>query len=240
MRAFVGDRPHSARLAAPAGPFDRALAWKLTASKARPSAGPRRCEHRRARTWGGVASGQRRNYFPDEGIYALALRARSPHGPNWPGGGGRATSAHFPALLQPNPDRACLVVSVRFEDGLPPDASLIQSGRDLDRRPRRLVGGLGGSEVGPWQRHFAAAALHRRGPGRRLFRAGVLSESFRVPALYRRRRGRYGRATRGPTKRAQGAFLAFRVCSLPSRACSPRGPAWLAYLAAAVMLRRVP
>jgi hypothetical protein len=179
-----------------------------------------------ARTWAAWLRATP-NYFPDEGIYAALSRSIA-HG-HLPAVRGHV--AHFPALLQP-----ILTAPAWWFGSLDTGyrvTQLIQSvavstaALAVWWAARRLGVGRGSA--------FAAAALAVAVPDVG-YSGWVLSEAFAYPLFIAAvASGSVALAT--PTKRAQGAFLAFAL--LASFARMQLAVLLLAYLAAAVLLRRI-
>ena len=221
MRAFVeiGFFLPSRRAAV----FDRAVASRVTLSKL--ALGGLVVVSIVART-GAAWLRATPNYFPDEGIYAALSRSIA-HG-HLPAVRGHV--AHFPALLQPIMTAPAwwfgsLETGYRL-------TQLIQAVAISTAAPavwwaaRRLGVGRGLA--------FAAAALALAVPDVG-YSGWVLSEAFAYP-LFIAAVGAGMVALAQPTKRAQGAFLAFAL--LASFARMQLAVLVLAYLLAAVLLRR--
>ena len=179
-----------------------------------------------ARTWAAWLRATP-NYFPDEGIYAALSRSIA-HG-HLPAVRGHV--AHFPALLQP-----ILTAPAWWFGSLETGyrvTQLIQSVAISTAAlavwwvARRLGAGRGVA--------FAAAALTLAVPDVG-YSGWVLSEAFAYP-LFIAAVAAGAVALAQPTKRAQGAFLTFAL--LASFARMQLAVLLLAYLAAAVILRRV-
>jgi hypothetical protein len=199
--------------------LDRVLAWKL-------ALGGLVVVSIVARTWAAWLRATP-NYFPDEGIYAALSRSiAAGHLPAV-----RGHIAHFPALLQP-----ILTAPAWWFGSLETGyrvAQLIQSvaistaALAVWWAARRLGVSRGAA--------FAAAALTIAVPDVG-YSGWVLSEAFAYP-LFIAAVAAGAVALAQPTKRAQSAFLAFAL--LASFARMQLAVLVLAYLAAAVILRRV-
>jgi hypothetical protein len=179
-----------------------------------------------ARTWAAWLRATP-NYFPDEGIYAALSRSiAAGHLPAV-----RGDVAHFPALLQPILTAPAWWVG-SLETGyritqLIQSVAISTAALAVWWAARRLGVGRGTA--------FAAAALTIAVPDVG-YSGWVLSEAFAYP-LFIAAVATGAVALTKPTKRAQGAFLAFAL--IASFARMQLAVLLVAYLAAAVILRRV-
>jgi hypothetical protein len=217
MRAFVemGLSLSSRRAAV----LDRALAWKL-------ALGGLVVVSIVVRTWAAWLRATP-NYFPDEGIYAALSRSIA-HG-HLPAVRGHV--AHFPALLQP-----ILTAPAWWFGSLETGYRVTQLIQSVAISTAALAVWWAARRLGIGRGYaFAAAALTVAVPDVG-YSGWVLSESFAYP-LFIAAVAAGAVALARPTKRAQGAFLAFAL--LASFARMQLAVLLLAYLAAAVILRRV-
>jgi hypothetical protein len=199
--------------------LDRALAWKL-------ALGGLVVVSIVVRTWAAWLRATP-NYFPDEGIYAALSRSIA-HG-HLPAVRGQV--AHFPALLQPILTAPAwwfgsLDTGYRITQ-LIQSAAISTAALAVWWAARKLGVGRGSA--------FAAAALAVAVPDVG-YSGWVLSEAFAYP-LFIAAVASGSIALAKPTKRAQGAFLAFAL--LASFARMQLAVLLLAYLGAAVLLRRI-
>ena len=217
MRAFV-----EIGLSLPArraAVLDRTLAWKL-------ALGGLVVASIVARTWAAWLRATP-NYFPDEGIYAALSRSIA-HG-HLPAVRGQV--AHFPALLQPLLTAPAWWFS-SLETGyrvtqLIQSVAISTAALAVWWAARRLGIGPGFA--------FAAAVLTVAVPDVG-YSGWVLSEAFAYP-LFIAAVAAGAVSLAQPTKRAQAAFLTFAL--LASFARMQLAVLLLAYLAAAVVLRRI-
>ena len=199
--------------------LDRALAWKL-------ALGGLVVVSIVARTWAAWLRATP-NYFPDEGIYASLSRSIA-HG-HLPAVRGHV--AHFPALLQP-----ILTAPAWWFGSLETGYRVTQVIQSVAISTAALAVWWAARRLGVGRGYaLAAAALALAVPDVG-YSGWVLSESFAYP-LFIAAVAAGSVALARPTKRAQGAFLAFAL--LASFARMQLAVLLLAYLAAAVLLRRV-
>src|SRR5882724_3627337 len=167
------------------------------------------------------------NYFPDEGIYAALSRSIA-HG-HLPAVRGQV--AHFPALLQP-----ILTAPAWWFGSLDTGYRVTQLIQSVAISTAALAVWWAARKLGVGRGSaFAAAALAVAVPDVG-YSGWVLSEAFAYP-LFIAAVATGSVALAKPTKRAQSAFLAFAL--LASFARMQLAVLLLAYLAAAVVLRRV-
>jgi hypothetical protein len=179
-----------------------------------------------ARTWAAWLRATP-NYFPDEGIYAALSRSIA-HG-HLPAVRGHV--AHFPALLQP-----ILTAPAWWFGSLETGYRVTQLIQSVAISTAALAVWWAARRLGVGRGHaFAAAALTLAVPDVG-YSGWVLSEAFAYP-LFIAAVATGSVALARPTKRAQGAFLAFAL--LASFARMQLAVLLLAYLVAAVVLRRV-
>jgi uncharacterized membrane protein len=199
--------------------LDRALAWKL-------ALGGLVVVSIVARTWAAWLRATP-NYFPDEGIYAALSRSIA-HG-HLPAVRGHV--AHFPALLQP-----ILTAPAWWFGSLETGYRVTQLIQSVAISTAALAVWWAARRLGVGRGYsFAAAALAVAVPDIG-YSGWMLSEAFAYP-LFIAAVAAGSIALARPTKRAQGAFLAFAL--LASFARMQLAVLLLAYLAAAVLLRRV-
>ena len=199
--------------------LDRALAWKL-------ALGGLVVVSIVARTWAAWLRATP-NYFPDEGIYAALSRSIA-HG-HLPAVRGHV--AHFPALLQP-----LLTAPAWWFGSLETGYRVTQLIQSVAISTAALAVWWAARRLGVGRGlAFAASALTLAVPDVG-YSGWVLSESFAYP-LFIAAVAAGSVALARPTKRAQSAFLAFAL--LASFARMQLAVLVLAYLAAAVLLRRV-
>jgi uncharacterized membrane protein len=217
MRAFVeiGLSLPSHRAAV----VDRALAWRL-------ALGGLVVASVVARTWAAWLRATP-NYFPDEGIYAELSRSIA-HG-HLPAVRGHV--AHFPALLQP-----ILTAPAWWFGSLETGYRVTQLIQSVAISTAALAVWWAARRLGVGRGlAFAAAALTLAVPDVG-YSGWVLSEAFAYP-LFIAAVAAGAVALAQPTKRSQAAFLTFAL--LASFARMQLAVLVLAYLAAAVLLRRV-
>jgi uncharacterized membrane protein len=179
-----------------------------------------------ARTWAAWLRATP-NYFPDEGIYAALSRSIA-HG-HLPTVRGHV--AHFPALLQP-----ILTAPAWWFGSLETGYRLTQLIQSVAISTAALAVWWAARRLGVGRGYaFAAAALAVAVPDVG-YSGWMLSEAFAYP-LFIAAVAAGSVALAQPTKRAQGAFLTFAL--LASFARMQLAVLLLAYLAAAVVLRRV-
>jgi hypothetical protein len=199
--------------------LDRALAWKL-------ALGALVAASIVARTWAAWLRATP-NYFPDEGIYAALSRSIA-HG-HLPAVRGHV--AHFPALLQP-----LLTAPAWWFGSLETGYRVTQLIQSVAISTAALAVWWAARRLGVGRGlAFAAAALTVAVPDVG-YSGWVLTQAFSYP-LFIAAVAAGAVALAQPTKRAQGTFLAFAL--LASFARMQLAVLLLAYLAAAVILRRV-
>ena len=199
--------------------LDRALAWKL-------ALGGLVVMSVVVRTWAAWLRATP-NYFPDEGIYAALSRSIA-HG-QLPAVRGHV--AHFPALLQP-----ILTAPAWWFGSLETGYRVTQVIQSVAISTAALAVWWAARRLGVGRGYaFAAAALAVAVPDVG-YSGWMLSESFAYP-LFVAAIAAGSVALARPTKRAQGAFLAFALLAAFAR--MQLAVLLLAYLAAAVLLRRV-
>ena len=199
--------------------LDRALAWKL-------ALGGLVVVSIVVRTWAAWLRATP-NYFPDEGIYAALSRSIA-HG-HLPAVRGHV--AHFPALLQP-----ILTAPAWWFGSLETGYRATQLIQSVAISTAALAVWWAARRLGVGRGYaFAAAALAVAVPDVG-YSGWMLSEAFAYP-LFIAAIAAGSVALARPTKRAQGAFLAFAL--LASFARMQLAVLLLAYLTAAVILRRV-
>ena len=199
--------------------LDRVLAWKL-------ALGGLVVVSIVARTWAGRLRATP-NYFPDEGIYAALSRSIA-HG-HLPAVRGHV--AHFPALLQP-----ILTAPAWWFGSLETGYRVTQVIQSVAISTAALAVWWAARRLGVGRSSaFAAAALAVAVPDVG-YSGWMLSEAFAYP-LFIAAIAAGSVALAQPTRRAQGAFLAFAL--LASFARMQLAVLLLAYLAAAVLLRRI-
>jgi uncharacterized membrane protein len=199
--------------------LDRALAWKL-------ALGGLVVVSIVARTWAAWLRATP-NYFPDEGIYATLSRSIA-HG-HLPAVRGHV--AHFPALLQP-----ILTAPAWWFGSLDTGYRVTQLIQSVAISTAALAVWWAARRLGVGRgQSFAAAALALAVPDVG-YSGWVLSEAFAYP-LFIAAVATGAVALARPTKRAQSAFLAFALLAAFAR--MQLAVLLLAYLAAAVILRRV-
>jgi uncharacterized membrane protein len=217
MRAFV-----EIGLSLPArraAVLDRALAWKL-------ALGGLVVASIVARTWAAWLRATP-NYFPDEGIYAALSRSIA-HG-HLPAVRGHV--AHFPALLQP-----LLTAPAWWFGSLETGYRVTQLIQSVAISSAAIAVWWAARRLGVKSGFaFAAAVLTVAVPDVG-YSGWVLSEAFAYP-LFIAAVAAGAVALAQPTKRAQAAFLTFAL--LASFARMQLAVLLLAYLAAAVLLRRI-
>jgi hypothetical protein len=199
--------------------LDRALAWKL-------ALGGLVVVSIVARTWAAWLRATP-NYFPDEDIYASLSRSIA-HG-QLPAVRGHV--AHFPALLQP-----ILTAPAWWFGSLDTGYRVTQLIQSVVISTAALAVWWAARKLGAGRGlAFAAAALTVAVPDVG-YSGWVLSEAFAYP-LFIAAVAAGAVALAQPTKRAQGTFLTFAL--LASFARMQLAVLLVAYLAAAVLLRRV-
>ena len=199
--------------------LDRALAWKL-------ALGGLVVVSVVARTWAAWLRATP-NYFPDEGIYAALSRSIA-HG-HLPAVRGHV--AHFPALLQP-----ILTAPAWWFGSLDTGYRVTQLIQSVAISTAALAVWWAARRLGVGRGYaFAAAALAVAVPDVG-YSGWVLSEAFAYP-LFIAAVATGAVALARPTKRAQSAFLAFALLAAFAR--MQLAVLLLAYLAAAVVMRRV-
>ena len=177
--------------------LDRALAWKL-------ALGGLVVVSIVARTWAAWLRATP-NYFPDESIYASLSRSIA-HG-QLPAVRGQV--AHFPALLQP-----ILTAPAWWFGSLETGYRVTQVIQSVAISTAALAVWWAARRLGVGRGYaFAAAALALAVPDVG-YSGWVLSESFAYP-LFIAAVAAGSVALARPTKRAQGAFLAFALLAAP-------------------------
>jgi len=167
------------------------------------------------------------DYFPDEGIYASLSRSLAQgHLPAV-----RGHVAHFPALLQP-----ILTAPAWWFGSLTTGYRLTQAIQAVAISTAAIAVWWAARRLGVGRvAAFSAAALAVAVPDAG-YSGWVLSEAFAYP-LFIAAVAAGAVALAQPTRRAQGAFLAFAL--LASFARMQLAVLLLAYLAAAVLMRRI-